>query len=124
MNSTEERITRYYKTLGEHKSVIFAGSNSLMSECIAMFNQTYPTYLENIQKAINDKDFVGIKGSVHKYKGSLKLFADGPIVETCQSIEESSLARDMDKTLSLFYKLQSENQLLCEALERFTQNLF
>ncbi len=122
MSSSDKE--KYLQKLHEHKDSIFAGSENLMKECVDMFLQTYENHIEKIESSIQRTDFNGLKDAVHKYKGSLKLFTDGMIIEVCKQLEQTAQTQNGSKSGELFQELMTENDLLCQALQEYSSTHF
>jgi HPt (histidine-containing phosphotransfer) domain-containing protein len=122
MSSSDKE--QYLQKLHEHKDSIFAGSKHLMKECVDMFLQTYENHIEKIESCIHRADFLGLKDAVHKYKGSLKLFTDGVILDVCKKLEQIAQTQNNSKLEEFFQELMTENILLCQALQEYSDENF
>ncbi len=69
------------------------------------FIETVPGNIQEIENSLNNKDYPGIKSSAHKLKSSAKAVGAASMVSICQSMEDESLAGNVEALNEYFERL-------------------
>jgi len=81
------------------------GKDELLKRIIKMFLEHRNEYLDDIEKAIKNKDFDGLKKSAHKIKGSLANIGAMSSSKIASKLEHLASAQDIDSAADEFAKL-------------------
>lgn len=84
------------------------GDRELLGELAELFLDSCPTYLANIQQALQQGDAQALAFSAHALKGSVGNFIKTGPFETARTLESLGRRGTMVGTLALFHKLENE----------------
>ncbi|MBF0121301.1 MAG: PAS domain S-box protein [Desulfobacterales bacterium] len=87
---------------------IMDGNIELLKDCFNDFINNYPQLIENIKKAIDDKDSQALDKSAHRFKGTLKYLAAPKGSEFAYYLEMKGKENNFDNTNELYNSLYEE----------------
>jgi CheY-like chemotaxis protein len=93
------------------------GDRELLSELAEIFLESCPSYLANIQKALEHGDVQALSLAAHALKGSVGNFTKSGPFETARALEHLGRQGTMTGTGELFQQLEKEITSLRPALE-------
>src|SRR5437660_11862565 len=82
------------------------GDSQLLAELAGLFQAETPKLLENLRKAVIERDVHGIETCAHNLKGAVSHFSPAHVQEYAFALERKVRERDMAGVDELFEQLQ------------------
>ncbi|MBC2695891.1 MAG: Hpt domain-containing protein [Desulfobacteraceae bacterium] len=98
----------------KHAMGITDGDTKFLKELMEMFNDDYPEKLDDISKAIKEKNFNALDKTAHSLKGSSGNLGLTGVYELSWKLEKLGKAKDIEDTNKTLDELKEE-------LERFSK---
>jgi two-component system, sensor histidine kinase and response regulator len=95
------------------------GDFDLLREVIAVFSESYPKTMEEIQKAITNGDANQLNRAAHSLKGSVANFGAKYVMETAFKLELMGKNNNLSQGKEIFTLLSKEMKHLEQSLEDF-----
>jgi len=95
----------------------------IIVEIIDIFESEYQERFTNIEKNINEKDFVQLKFNAHSLKGVVANFMDPATVELSRKLDEFAKNKEEDGLRELYTRLKASCDALREELRQIRKDL-
>lgn len=94
------------------------GEPDLVAELVDIFVQTSPDMLDDIKKSVEARDFIAIKKSGHKLKGSSGNLGAEALSELCSQLEIKGANQDDSDIDGLCERIFTSHKEVVEILQR------
>lgn len=107
IRADEKSETKFKSKLDWNKILARAADDpSILKNVIDVFLQDYPVMLDDLQKAVADKNPEEIEKRAHKLKGAVAVFEHEESYENAYELEKMGKSKNLESTESIFERLK------------------